>query len=106
MGIAQRAGKISSGTMAAEKSLRGKACLLVMSEDISTNTRDELLRLSQKQKIPRVVLGDKYSLGRSIGKPYRVALTINDPGIAKAIIEAVKSVYIEAKTTGVVEWPK
>lgn len=107
IGIAQHGGKVSSGNMAAQKSLLGaKACLLIVSEDISANSRDELLKISERQKIPWIMLGNKYELGNSIGKPYRVALTVNEPGLAQAIIRAVRSVYIEAKTTGVVEWPK
>ncbi len=107
IGIAQRGGKVSSGNTAAEKSLLGQqACLLIMSEDIAINSRDVLQRICERQRIPWFILGSKFELGNSVGKPYRVALTINDAGLAQAIIKAVKSVYIEAKTTGVVEWPK
>lgn len=106
IGIAQRAGKTSSGAMAARTSLiRNRACILLMSRDIAENTRESLLKSCAKQHIPWLVLGDKYEMGASIGKAYRVAITINDTGMASAIVKAVEAAK-EAKTMGVVEWPK
>ncbi|MEQ8200191.1 MAG: ribosomal L7Ae/L30e/S12e/Gadd45 family protein [Syntrophomonadaceae bacterium] len=107
IGIAQRAGKATSGTAAVQRSLKGtRARLLIISEDVSLNTREALLRVSQKHKVPCIILGNSHELGHSIGKPLRVALTIDDSGLADAIVKAVRSVDVEAKTTGVVEWPK
>lgn len=107
IGIAQRAGKTSSGAMAARTSLiRHRACILLMSKDIAENTRELLMKSCAKQHIPWLVLGDKYEIGASIGKAYRVAVTINDSGMASAILKAVEAAAKEAKTMGVVEWPK
>ncbi len=107
IGIAQRAGKTSSGAMAARTSLmRRRACILLMSKDIAENTRELLIKICAKQQIPWLVLGDKYEIGASIGKAYRVAITINDKGMAGAIVTAVEAAAKEAKTMGVVEWPK
>jgi ribosomal protein L7Ae-like RNA K-turn-binding protein len=107
IGIAQKAGKVSSGTMAARSSiLRNRACLVIMSADISNNTRESLITACQKQKIPWIVLGNKFELGTCVGKAYRVAVTINEQGIADSIIELVKSRGEGLNSTGVVEWPK
>jgi ribosomal protein L7Ae-like RNA K-turn-binding protein len=107
IGFAQKAGKISSGTMAARSSLiRQRAYLLIMSYDISENTRESLVTVCKKQKIPWVTLGNKFELGTSAGKAYRVAVTINDPGMANSIIELLQSRGEELNSTGVVEWPK
>ncbi len=107
IGIAQRARKASSGWTAVQMSFKKrKAHLLLISEDVAANTREDLMRLSQRYQVPCIIIGDRYELGHSIGKPFRVALTINDSGLANAIMKAVKSADIEAKTTGVVEWPK
>ncbi|NLN87011.1 MAG: 50S ribosomal protein L7ae [Syntrophomonadaceae bacterium] len=92
IGIAQRAGKATSGTMAVQRSLKGsRACLLIISEDVSENTREVLVRASHKHQVPHIILGDSHVLGHSIGKPFRVALTIDDSGLADAIVKAVKS---------------
>jgi ribosomal protein L7Ae-like RNA K-turn-binding protein len=77
-----------------------------MSKDIAENTRELLMKSCAKQHIPWLVLGDKYEIGASIGKAYRVAITINDSGMASAILKAVEASAKEAKTMGVVEWPK
>ncbi len=107
IGFAQKAGKVSAGTMAARSSLlRLKANLLIMSYDISENTRESLISLCKKRKVPWIILGNKFELGTSVGKAYRVALTINEPGMANSIIELLKSRGEGLNSTGVVEWPK
>lgn len=106
IGLAQKAGKVSSGALAVRSSLLNRACLLVMSSDISENTRDSLISISQKQKVPWIILGSKYELGTSVGKAYRVALTINDQGMADSIIKLLESRGEGLNSTGVVEWPK
>lgn len=107
IGFAQKAGKISAGTLAARTSLiRRRACLLVTSSDISASTQDSLVTLCKRQKIPWVEIGNKYELGTAVGKAYRVALTINDPGMARTIIESLQSAGDDTTSTGVVRWPK
>ncbi|HOB11785.1 MAG TPA: ribosomal L7Ae/L30e/S12e/Gadd45 family protein [Syntrophomonadaceae bacterium] len=107
IGLAQRAGQVSAGTMAARTSLiRKRACLLVMSGDISNSTRESLLSLCKRQKIPWVAIGNKYDLGTAVGKAYRVALTINDSGMAKALLDCLETAKNDTTSTGVVQWPK
>ncbi|HEX3011488.1 MAG TPA: ribosomal L7Ae/L30e/S12e/Gadd45 family protein [Syntrophomonadaceae bacterium] len=92
IGFAQKAGQISSGTMAARTSLlRKRARVLIMSCDIAENTRESLLTICRKQQVPWVILGSKHELGISVGKAYRVALTVNDRGLADAILNAVRT---------------
>lgn len=107
IGFAQKAGKVSSGTMAARSSLlRRRAYLLIMSCDISENTREELINVCKKQKTPWIILGNKFELGTSVGNAYRVAVTINEPGMANSILKLLKSRGEGLNSTGVVEWPK
>lgn len=107
IGLGQKAGKISAGTLAARTSLiRKRACLLILSADISDSTRDSLVSLCKRQKIPWVEIGNKYDLGTAVGKAYRVALTINDPGMAKTMIDYLETARDDTTSTGVVQWPK
>lgn len=107
LGLAQRAGKASAGTMAAKTSLlRHRAIILIMSSDISENTKESLISSCNKFKIPYLFIGNKFDLGTALGKAYRVAVTINDPGLAKAIMDAIEASGEDVKTMGVVEWPK
>lgn len=107
IGFAQKAGKVSSGTLAAKTSiLSNRAYLLIMSNDISEKTKETLILNCKKRKIPWIVLGDKYELGTCVGKAYRVSVTINDQGMAKSILTTVRSDGEETNSMGVVEWPK
>ncbi len=108
IGLACKAGKVSSGGMAAKNSLlRKRAFLLILSRDISEKTKAQLVSSCQKRHIPWLMLGDKYRLGAHVGKAYRVALTINDRGFAHAILKALDELQVdEAKDMGVVEWQK
>jgi ribosomal protein L7Ae-like RNA K-turn-binding protein len=107
IGFAQKAGKVSSGTTAVKSGLhRQQAYLLIMSCDISENTRESLATVCKRQKVPWIILGNKYDLGTSVGKAYRVAVTINEPGMASHIIELMKSRGEGLNSTGVVEWPE
>ena len=76
-----------------------------MSSDISEKTKESLVAWCEKQNIPWLAGGDKYRLGNAVGKAYRVAVTVNDEGIARQILK-VYAAGDEPNTTGVVEWPK
>lgn len=81
--------------------------MLIISQDISLRTREELLVMCGKRNIPWLVLGDKYRLGAHVGKAYRVALTINDRGFADALFRTLAELpENEARDMGVVEWQK
>jgi ribosomal protein L7Ae-like RNA K-turn-binding protein len=103
IGLAKKAGKVSNGTIAAKESLnKGKAYLLVMSNDIASNTKEELLKYVEKKKTPWIIVGSKYELGNSVGKEYRVAVTINDFGIAQALIKESECIGLNVNSVGVV----
>ncbi len=107
IGFAQKAGKASSGTLAAKTSLiRKRAKLLVISSDISQATGETLIKLCRKNQIPWLVYGDKIELGNCVGKAYRVAVTINDENMAATIIKNFEVMGEKAKNTGVDEWRK
>ncbi|MDD3853043.1 MAG: ribosomal L7Ae/L30e/S12e/Gadd45 family protein [Syntrophomonadaceae bacterium] len=107
IGMAQKAGKVSAGAVAAKNSIvRKRACLLIMSNDISSATKESLQSNCEKLGIPCITVGDKFELGTAVGKAYRVAVTINDKGFAGAILNQSESVGIRIESTGVVQWPK
>lgn len=107
LGFAKKAGKVSAGTDAAKASLiKRKASLLLLSDDIAENSKDMLINISRKVNIPWAILGNKYDLGTSVGKAYRVAITINDEKMATALLAAIGETEGKIETMGVVEWPK
>jgi len=83
-----------------ESMSKKKAFILVMSEDIADNSKEILLRGCKKSGIPYLILGDRFELGNSIGKSARVALTVNDRGLAQAVTKALTAAGREVKTWG------
>lgn len=105
IGLANKAGKVSSGTLAVKNSLgKRKARLLIMSNDIADRSKEGLITDCNKRNVPWLVLGSKYDLGLSIGKTYRVAVTINDANFAQSVIDKAQSKGFESIKVGVVEW--
>lgn len=103
IGLAYKAGKASSGSMAVKESLgQGKACLLIICSDIAGNTKAELIKNGEKTKTPWIMAGSKYELGSCIGKSHRVAITINDMGFAQALLKESETAGLEIKCAGVV----
>lgn len=93
--------------MAAQTSMStNRACILLMSSDIAENTRATFIKKCAKNKIPWFFLGDKYELGKCTGKAYRVALTVNEQGMARAIGSALEAAGILPECMGVDEWPR
>lgn len=89
LGIAQRAGKIAAGDMAAREALqRAKAYLLVLAADVSPKVKEELTGLAGAD-VPLLVWPDKQELGRIVGKSRRGALALLDEGFARAIVKVL-----------------
>ncbi len=88
LGFAQRAGKISSGTQAAEKSIiKDKAKLIIVAMDISDNSIKGIREKCKLKGIPIIQYSTKEYLGHVIGKEFRAVISIDDQNFAKAIID-------------------
>ena len=88
LGLATKAGKIASGEFMAEKTVKsGKACLVIVSEDASENTRKMFLNMCTYYKVPYYEFGGKEELGHALGKEMRASLAIQDEGFSKAIVK-------------------
>ncbi|HHU64316.1 MAG TPA: 50S ribosomal protein L7ae [Clostridiales bacterium] len=88
LGIAQRAGKLLSGyelCLAAIKTKKARAAII--SGDSADNTRKKFIGLCKNYNVPYIIYGDKYTLGKSIGKYRRTVLVITDKGLADAILD-------------------
>jgi len=110
LGLAQRAGKISSGYEIIQKDIKkNNTKLLVFSVDLAEDVKKNLLFLCKKFNVNAVFLCEKTLLGECIGKTDRVALSVNDQGFADAVIKEVRLINDSTKTLNhleVVEWQK
>ena len=92
-GLAARAGRIASGEFQTETAVKsGEACLVVVAEDASENTKKLFRDKCSFYKVPVLQLGTKEELGHAIGKEYRASLAILDTGFAEAVMKKIENV--------------
>lgn len=88
LGLATRARKTLSGTMACEKAIaRGKAQLILIATDTADDSRERMIRLCRESDIPFRITATGEELGQYTGKDHRVVVGITDPGFAGRICE-------------------
>ncbi len=92
IGLSKRAGKLESGSYSVEKSIKsGKAQLVIISEEASSNTVKKFLDMCKYRKIDAIIFGSKEALGECIGKPHRTVLVITDIAFKGMIMDALPS---------------
>lgn len=86
LGLATKAGKISSGEFMTEKTVKeGKAYLVMVADDASDNTKKKFKNMCEFYEVPICFFSEKESLGHAMGKELRASLAVVDEGFAKAI---------------------
>lgn len=86
LGLAEKAGKIQSGEFSTEKAVKsGRACLCLVSEEASENTKKMFRNMCTYYEVPYYEFGTKEELGHATGKQMRASLAVVDPGFSKAI---------------------
>lgn len=92
LGLCQRAGQLVSGEFIVNNALkRGQLKLLIIAEDASMNTRDTYVTYAGNKNIPYLIIGDKETLGSSIGKEYRALIGVKDKKMAENLIKIIEN---------------
>jgi ribosomal protein L7Ae-like RNA K-turn-binding protein len=87
LGLANRARKIISGEELSLKEIRsGKAKLVLLSKDASTNTVKKITDKCRSYNVPFRMIENREVLGHAIGKEARVVVAILDGGFAKKLL--------------------
>jgi len=87
LGLANRARKIISGEELTVKEIRnGKAKLVLLAADASTNTTKKITDKCNSYQVPLKIVEDRYLLGQAIGKEARVIVAVMDDGFAKKLV--------------------
>lgn len=90
LGLAQRAGKLSSGDFIVEKAMKKKTPKLVfLAGDCAANNEKKYIQLAELHHIPLRKVGSKETLGAAIGKEVRVVVAVEDDGFAKALLKEI-----------------
>lgn len=88
LGLATKAGKISSGEFMTEKMVKaGRAFLVMVAEDASDNTKKKFKNMCEYYEVPICFFSEKEGLGHAMGKELRASLAVVDEGFAKAILK-------------------
>ena len=92
LSIAAKAGKVVSGGFMTERALQdNSACLVIIADDASDNTKKKFINKCKYYNVSYFVFESSDVLGKSIGKQERTTLAITDEGLAKQIIAGINS---------------
>lgn len=92
LGLCQRAGKLVSGEFSVNNEIKkGKLKLIIIAEDSSPNTKDTYITQAKNKGIPYLIIGDKETLGSSIGKEYRALIGVKDKNMATNLIKIIEN---------------
>ena len=86
LGLAKRAGKVSTGAFICDKMIRSrKARLVILACDASENTKKSVTNSCSFYNIKLIETADMASLGHATGGGERAVVSVNDDNFAKAI---------------------
>lgn len=91
LGIATKAGRITSGEFMTEKAIKdGSAQLVIVASDASDNTRKMFSNMCTYYEVPIYIFGNKEELGHAMGKELRASLAVLDAGFSKALVKQIE----------------
>lgn len=89
LGLAQRAGKLTTGTETVIGKLnKGKIKAVIMASDIQDNTAEKVDRAARKANVPIINLFTADEISKAISKKRKV-LGLTDAGFTKALVKKV-----------------
>ena len=88
IGLCNKAGKLKSGAVAVEKSVKsGEAFLAIIAKDASENTKKEYKDMCSYYGCEILFYGTKDSLGDILGKSNRTVIAVTDEGFKNSILK-------------------
>ena len=95
IGLARRAGKVSTGAFVCGKMIKSRrARLVILARDASENTKKTITDSCRFYKIRVIEISDMEHLGHITGGGDRAVVSVNDNNFAKAISD----IYISSET--------
>lgn len=92
LAICQKGRNVISGEFSVKQAvLAEEACLVIVTEDASDNTKKFFNDKCSFRKIPHVVWGTRIEMGMILGKADRVAVAVLDEKLAEKILNMIKS---------------
>ena len=86
LGLAKRAGKVSTGAFICGKMIKsGRARLVILARDASENTKKSVRDSCKHYRVKLIEASDMAELGHATGGGERAVVSVNDNNFAKAI---------------------
>lgn len=90
LSLSMRAGKLGSGEFQTEESVKtGSACLVIVANDASDNTKKKFTNMCEFYDVPIRFYSDKDTLGHTIGREERSSISVNDEGLANEVLKKI-----------------
>ncbi len=87
LGIARKGGNISIGFDATKTDIeKNKALLVVLAQDASEKTKENIIFICNKYNIKYIEFGEKEVLGKSLGRKVVGVLSVTDTNIASYLL--------------------
>lgn len=91
LGLCAKARRLVSGEFAAEMAVKkGTACLVIIADDASANTKKLFQNKCTYYQVPYHIRFEKDALGAAIGCMERAVVAITDDGFAKTIASYIE----------------
>ena len=91
IGMANKAGKLVTGTDSCLRAVRaGAVKLVILSEEASENTRKKVINACSIKAIDCIEYGTGALLGKMTGKSYRIVIGVRDKNLSKLILSKMQ----------------
>lgn len=91
IGMANRAGKLVTGTDACLRAVRaGAVKLIILSVEASDNTRKKIINACSFKNINCMEYGKGGMLGKMTGKDHRIVIGVKDKNLSKLILSKMQ----------------
>ena len=95
LGLAKRAGRISTGTFICRKDIQSRRSrLVILAKDASENTEKTISDACKYYGVRLIEYSDMETLGHAVGSGDRAVISVNDNNFAKAISD----IFISSET--------
>ena len=93
LGLAKRAGKITSGEFLCEQSIKsGQSALVIIASDISENSRKSIVNACTYYGVQYIEIATSSELGKAIGEDMRMTVSVNDGNFKNAILSKIERI--------------
>ena len=93
LGLAKRAGKVTSGEFLCEKAIKsGQSKLIIIASNISENAKKAVINTCNHYGVEYIVFAEDAELGRAIGTDGRMVVSVNDDSFKNAILSKTERI--------------